>query len=323
MPRLRVEQIGRRTFLAVSAAAGAGWLLGSRLEAAPWKTTLHKAMVGVPSRELLTSWKAAGFEGIESTRWNVSPAEAAGVRDLAASLGMRIHSVLYGRANLNLSDAVVTANLAKLETALHAAQAYGANTLLMVPCHIKVEPTPKPWEFDLRFDPKTGRLQQVVAGNNTKYQNYIDAHNHAADAARKGLARLIPIAERAGVVLALENVWNHLWVKPDFFANFIASFQTPVVRTYFDIGNHVQYAPPQDWIRTLGKLIAKCHVKDFKLNPNGHGGDFCQIRDGSVDWPAVRQALDDVGYNGWMTIEDGTLPPPELSKRLDRILAGK
>ena len=65
------------------------------------------------------------------------------------------------------------------------------------------------------------------------------------------------------------------------------------MRAYFDIGNHVKYAPPQQWIRTLGKLIAKCHVKDFKLNADGHDGNFCEMRDGSINWPAVRQALED------------------------------
>ena len=83
---------------------------------------------------------------------------------------------------------------------------------------------------------------------------------------------MIPAAEKAGVRIAIENVWNNLWVKPELHANFVASFQSPWVRAYFDIGNHVKYAPPQDWIRTLGKLLAKCHVKDFKLDPDGHGG---------------------------------------------------
>ena len=103
----------------------------------------------------------------------------------------------------------------------------------------------------------------------------------------------------------------------------MASFDNPWVKSYFDIGNHVKYAPPQDWIRTLGKLIVKCHVKDFKLNANGHGGNFCNIRDGSINWPAVRKALDDIGYNAWMTIEDGTLSPQEHCERLDLIIAGK
>ena len=184
-------------------------------------------------------------------------------------------------------------------------------------------PVPKPWQFDIRFDEKTGHLKQVVAGDNAKYQKYIEAHDHAVDTSREGIKRLIPTAEKTGVVIAVENVWNNLWVKPDLLANFVASFNSPWVRAYFDIGNHVKYAPPQDWIRALGKLLVKCHVKDFKLNPDGHGGEFCNIRDGSVDWPAVRKALDEVGYNGWMTIEGGDLSLEENSKRLDLIIAGK
>jgi sugar phosphate isomerase/epimerase len=50
---------------------------------------------------------------------------------------------------------------------------------------------------------------------------------------------------------------------------------------------------------------------------------FCNIRDGSVNWPAVREALDEIGYNGWLTIEGGDLSPAEHSKRLDLIIAGK
>jgi hexulose-6-phosphate isomerase len=125
------------------------------------------------------------------------------------------------------------------------------------------------------------------------------------------------------VIIALENVWNNLWVKPDLFQNFVAWFSSPWVQAYFDIGNHVKYAPSPDWIRTLGKLTVKCHVKDFKLKADGHGGDFVHPRDGSVNWPEVRKALDEVGYNGWMSIEDGGLSLEEFSRRLDLIIAGK
>ena len=182
---------------------------------------------------------------------------------------------------------------------------------------------PEPWLFDIRFDKKNGHLKQVVAGDNAKYQKYIEAHNHATDTSREGIKRLIPTAKKTGVIIAVENVWNNFCVKPDLAANFVASFNSPWVRAYFDIGNHVRYAPPQNWIRTFGKLVAKCHVKDFKLNANGHDGTFCNIRDGSVNWPAVRAALDAVGYKGWMTIEGGDLSLAENGKRLDLILAGK
>jgi hexulose-6-phosphate isomerase len=73
----------------------------------------------------------------------------------------------------------------------------------------------------------------------------------------------------------------------------------------------------------LGKLVLKCHVKDFKLNADGHDGEFCDIRDGSVDWPTVRAALEEIGYNGWMTIEDSKLSVVDNGKRLDLIVAGK
>jgi hexulose-6-phosphate isomerase len=150
------------------------------------------------------------------------------------------------------------------------------------------------------------------------------AQNHATDASRKALEKLIPAAEKTGVVIAVENVWNNLWVKPALFAHFVASFDSPWVQAYFDIGNHVKYAMPEEWIRALGGLIVKCHVKDFRLNPDGHGGSFVDIRDGSVDWPLVRQELDKIGYSGWMTIEgSGGLSLEERSKRLDLIVAGK
>jgi L-ribulose-5-phosphate 3-epimerase len=318
--------LNRRHFLAGSAVAGAGLLLASRLEAAPWKTTLHKALIGTPSEATFKSWKAAGFEGMESTAWQITPQEAEAARKLAESLGMQIHSVLFGWGNLNGDEAAAAKTVAEMETALRTAAGYGASTVLFVPCRIDGMPMPHPWEFDVRFDEANGHLKQVVAGDNAKYQKYIEAHNHATDATRAGVAKLIPTAEKTGVVIALENVWNNLWVKPELAANLVASFQNPSVRAYFDIGNHVKYAKPQDWIRTLGKLLVKCHVKDYKLPPDGHGdgmAGFCNIRDGSVDWPAVRKALDDVDYTGWMTIEAGDLSPEEHSKRLDLIIAGK
>jgi hexulose-6-phosphate isomerase len=183
---------------------------------------------------------------------------------------------------------------------------------------------PEPWEFDIEFDEKTGHVSRVVKGDNAPYQQYIEAQNYATDSSRKAIEKLIPVAEETGVIIALENVWNNLWVQPKLLANFISSFDNPWVQCYFDIGNHVKYAMPEHWIRALGKLIVKCHVKDFQLNPDGHGGKFVDIRDGSIDWPLVRRELDAIGYNGWMTIEgSGGLSLEERNKRLDLIIAGQ
>ena len=229
---------------------------------------------------------------------------------------------------------------------LQSAQAYGATAVLVVPCRIDAHVAggaaaglsgkakkgakpagvlmPQPWEFDIELDEKTGHVARVVKGDNKPYADYIAAQNLATDMTKAAVRKLIPVAEKCQVAVALENVWNNLWVTPALTKNLAASFDSPWIKVYFDIGNHVKYlAPPEEWIHTLGKLIVKCHVKDFKLEADNHGGKFIHPRDGSVNWPAVRQALEDIGYSDYLTVEDGGLPLEEFNKRLDLIIAGK
>ena len=100
---------------------------------------------------------------------------------------MKIHSVLFGWGSFNGGDTALAKTVAGMKTALQAAKAYGANDVLFVPCKIEGMRMPKPWEFDIRFDEKTGHLRQVVAGDNAKYDKYIEAHNVATDATREGI----------------------------------------------------------------------------------------------------------------------------------------
>jgi hexulose-6-phosphate isomerase len=315
----------RREFLAASAATGLGLLLAEHAHAAPFKTTLRKSLIGTPRQSILEQWKAAGFQGIESNVGNASPEEAAEARKVADALGMPIHCLLRGWMNFNSTDpAKVDADVAAVDKAIRAAAAYGAGAILLVPCRVGGMPMPEPWDFDIEFDAKTGHVKRVVKGDNAPYAKYIEAQNQATDTTQAAVRRLIPVAEKNKVVIGLENVWNNLWVQPAITKNLIESFQSPWVQFYFDIGNHVKFAPPEEWIRTLGKLIVRCHVKDFKIDRKAkNGGKFVHPRDGDVNWPEVRKALDEVGYNGWLTIEDGGLPLEEFNRRLDLIIAGK
>ena len=65
---------------------------------------------------------------------------------------------------------------------------------------------------------------------------------------------MIPKAEKAGVIIALENVWNNMWMQPEFAHNFIASFDNPWVRAYFDIGNHVWYVAAREMDPHVGQV---------------------------------------------------------------------
>ncbi len=319
------HRFSRREFVRRSAIASALALVPNLpLGAANFRGRLHRAMiVHEVTDPTLEPYKTAGFEGVETTHICPEP-EAAQGRAAAEKLGMRVHSVLRGWMEFNSTDpGKVEDSLEKTRMALRAAKAYGADAILLVPCKIGGMPMPEPWEFDIAFDAATGHLSRVVAGDNSKYEAYIRAHNQATDTSRIAVEKLIPLAEELKVVIGLENVWNNLWVKPDLYQNFVASFKNRWVKSYFDIGNHVKYAPPQEFIHQLGPLVAKVHIKDFKLNPDGHGGRFVHPRDGSIDWPAVRRALDEAGYNGWATIEDGGLPLAEFNRRLEEIDAGR
>jgi hypothetical protein len=52
--------------------------------------------------------------------------------------------------------------------------------------------------------------------------------------------------------------------------------------------------------------------------------DGANLREGSVRWPVLRQALEAINYNGWMTIESNeSISLEERNRRLDLILAGQ
>lgn len=316
----------RRDFLIASAASAAAIALpGVTTRADELRGKIRKAMiVGPVTEKTLEPLKAAGFEGVETRYFNCGDAEAAKLKGNADRVGMRIHSVMRGWAEFNADDPKKLAEtIEATRQSMRAAKWYGADDILLVPCRIGGMPMPEPWEFNIEFDDKTGHLTRVVDGDNSKYAQYIEAHNKSSDASRIAVEGLIPLAEELKIIIALENVWNNMWVDPKFYKHFVASFNHPNVRSYFDIGNHVKYSPPQNWVKELGSLIVRLHIKDFKLNPDGHGGKFCHPRDGSIDWPAVRQALSDANFDGWASIEDAGLPFVEFSRRFDLIADGK
>jgi hexulose-6-phosphate isomerase len=326
--------MNRRAFLGHGAAAVAGASLVRGAVAAdapaagatrpPFRHHIKKAVIiGAVNEATLKPLAAAGFDGVESTAI-VAPEKALEGRRLAESLGLRVHSVLRGWAEFNSpKPELVKATWDTTAAALRASQAYGGDTVLMVPCRIGGMKMPAPWEFKVEFDPATGRLLQVVEGDNAPYKAYMEAHDHAWDTSQEQMGKLIDVAKETGVVIAMECVWNNLWVDPHHYAAFIDSFHSPWVKSYFDIANMVEYSPPQGWIRILRQRIAKCHFKGFKLNPDGHGGRFVDPYDDSIDWPEVRRALDEIDYDGWWTNEGSdALGPVERARRMNLAEAG-
>lgn len=301
----------RRLFIQSSSVAAAAVVLSRSLPTAQaeYKTRPRKAVLGgVPREEQMEDWLKLGIEGMEVTG-GITADQADQARKSADKLGFRIHSVMGGGS----------------AERIELAAAMGCDGVLLVPGRVSGVPMPQPWEFKIRFDETTNELISVVEGDNEPYKPYIEAHNKQMGNARKLVESLIPVAEKNKIVICLENVWNNMWVQPKFAANFIQSFKHPNVKSYFDIGNNVKYANPLEWFDCMPNDIFKVHLKDFKLNENGQGGRFARLMEGSVDWLKIREKMEQLGYNGWMSVEpEGcALTFEEQSRRMDLIRNGQ
>lgn len=119
------------------------------------------------------------------------------------------------------------------------------------------------------------------------------------------LKAVAPKAERAGVVLGIES-----WLSAPEHLAIMDAVSSPAVKVYYDVCNSsVRGYDIFKEIRELGKD----RICEFHLKENGF-----LLNKGKVDLVKVRQALDDIGYSGWLQIE-GAVPPgkPMLESYLE------
>jgi len=240
--------------------------------------------------------REVGFEAVEGQTVS-DEHEAEEIKKAADDAKVRIHSVMNMAAweyPLSSSDpAVVEKSLEGMRTSLHNAKLWGAETVLLVPAVVT---------------PQVG---------------YLEAWSRS----QKQIRKLIPLAEELKVIIAIEEVWNKFLLSPLEMPRYVDEFQSPWVKSYFDVGNVVFYGYPQDWIHSLGKRIAKIHLKDFKILGGGFGNGyrFVNLGDGDIDWAAVRKAFADVGYTGYATTElegGDEAYLRDVGQRVDRLVLG-
>lgn len=235
----------------------------------------------MPATEAISLAKRLGFEAFEvcvgvdgPTRLDATDGEIAAIRRHAEKEGMSLHSVGCGAGwqyMLTSPDPANRARAAEVTTrGLEVAGALGADALLVVP--------------------------GVVDG--------ATSYDVALENAEAGIRALIPAAERTGVAVAIENVWNRFLLSPTEMRDFIDQFGSPHVGAYFDVGNVLLYGLPEQWIRILGKRIRAIHMKDFRVSVGGFGG-FVMLMEGDANWPAVMAALREIGYDKALTAEFG------------------
>jgi L-ribulose-5-phosphate 3-epimerase len=312
-----MSNLSRRNFLKSSVtaacAAGLGGGIAGSLMAAPRgsapgaaKLTPFPAALSIkkglvfdmlpPSLSYSDRFKMARDAGFDVVQAPTTPDEqtAEEFKNAAAAANIRIDSVMnmdHWKYPLSSDDPeVVEKSLAGMRTSLHNAKLWGSGAVLLVPAVV---------------NPAT---------------SYRDAWTRS----QKEIRKLIPLAEELKITIALEEVWNKFLLSPLEMAKYIAEFQSPWIKAWFDVGNVLLYGYPQDWIRTLGKDIVNVHLKDFKRKENGYA--WVNLGDGDVDWPAVRQAFAEIGYSGSAIAElagGDQAYLRDVSRRIDRLLLGR
>ncbi len=301
-----MDSLTRRNFLArssavLAAAPSLSRILSPDLSAAPAQKVLRKAAcIGVFPKELsvlerFEMARRSGYEGIEPNTL-YTPAEVQEYKIASEKTGIKIHSIMNAdHWKYPLSDPdpeVVGKCMEGIRTSMKNARDLGADVVLLVPGIV----TP-----DVR---------------------YVEVYQRS----QARIKELLPLAGQLKVTLAVENVGNRFLLSPLEFVRYIDEINSPYVKGYFDIGNIVSTGFPQDWIRTIGKRLVRVHIKRFEPGTDYPKFDPADRRTQGIDWTAVRQALEEVGYAGWVSAEvkagDETYVT-EVSRRMDRFFAGE
>jgi L-ribulose-5-phosphate 3-epimerase len=254
--------------------------------------------------------KQAGYDGVElwmgGTPWfqpNTPDADLAALHRKIREAGLSVANVANSLAwKYNVSDrdpAKRQIALNHVERQLEAATILGTDAIL------------------------------VVAGIVTEEVPYNEVYSRCV----RSLQALAPKAAAARVRIGVENCncEARFLLSPREFGTFLDEIGSPWVGVHLDVGNIHDMGFPEQWIEILGPRVTRIHVKDV-MRGRGRGGQqtvYTNIFQGDNNWPAIRNALKKVQYDGWLIAETEARYKFaidqqffDLSHAMDRIISG-
>jgi L-ribulose-5-phosphate 3-epimerase len=267
-------------------------------------------------RECLQLAKDAGFDGIElnyDLDNDLSPKsgmkEYHMIRKMADEIGIAISglcSFLFWPYPLSSNDETKRKRGIELAGMIaRAANDLGVENVLVVPGAVHI-----PWRND--HEP----VQNDVCDRRAK----------------EAVKTLLRDAGKLKVSLNMENIFfNGYLMTPMEMNAFVDEIGDEHCQVHFDTGNISMFQHAEHWVPILGKRIKNIHFKEFTKKGTDYSLEaFRPLLDGTTNWPAVMENLEQVGYRGYVTFEyfHPYLHYPEAlvwqtSDSLDRMLGRK
>ena len=138
----------------------------------------------------------------------------------------------------------------------------------------------------------------------------------------------IPVAEKLGITLIIENHYkDDFWTEPEFaqmmdvFVDLVSRIDSPSFGVNFDPSNTI--AAGEDPLELLEKVkhrvltmhasdryLASGTIEDLRKAEGGSAGYVSFFKHGVIgkglnDYDAIFKTLKDVGFDSWISIEDG------------------
>ena len=117
---------------------------------------------------------------------------------------------------------------------------------------------------------------------------------------------LVPLARDCGVSLAVEGVFGHL--VHDYYTTLelLRHYDSPSLGINLDPSHGVLVGNDPSWVvRQLGERIRHFHLKDAVGRPGMFGETFVfpLLGEGVVPWADFFVAVDEIDYDGYLTVE--------------------
>ncbi len=253
-------------------------------------------------KRVIDEMQATGYSGTELGDWGFMPTDPA---QLSQELGSRHLSLLASWVSVWLHDASKHQQSADeaVRTAKLLAEVGGKDNFIVL--------GNDPYGVPLRSK-NAGRITPEMGMDNDTWKVFAKGANM--------------IAQRVMDEAGLRTVFHHhigTWVEtPAETERLLDMTNMNLLGLCFDTG-HWKFAggDPVEGIRKFQDRIWHVHFKDHEPNvarqsrelewdgPTSVGhGVFCELGKGDVDFPAVRDTLKALDYDGWIVVEQDVLP---------------